>query len=1219
MTELSIENPTGSLIKNGDGSWTYWEKSGERKEFDAEGKLTAIVSPQGPKLIFSYDSRGKLPLIGLSPYAVDPGTPREIAQEFRLTRIDEQDASEQATGRWVSFTYDENTGRLTTVTDSAARTVQYVQDGIGNLTQVFLPENETQSYSYEDLNDSHNATTLAHRGCSTCGTGTTINTYDSEDRVIRQERGLHVLSFSYDIPYVQTTVTEETYDDQAQLIHSAASIIEFNAFGNPISETDPLGNQTVQVRDSRMNVTRNEIWEDQGGPELVLVYAEEKTYDAQDNVLTYTEAAGFPEERTTTYAYDEYGRLTSITVPSVVDSQENKVSSFTYDANDNVLTRTEQGYLGDGTAFTYTTTYTYDSNGQLETVDGPRTDVTDLTTYTYDNEGRLASVAQPLNLTTTYTDYTLTGHPQTVTDPNGVATTYTYDSVGRVTSVTVDSDTTSYTYTSTGKIEQITLPRQNTVSYTYDSLDRLTTITDGLGNTINYTYDSTGNRLKEDIKDPQGTLTKTVAFQYDVLGRLYRVNNPDGNYSEHAYGAIGSRISYKDPKGNPLTNFSYDSLNRLIESIQPDDIHTLHGYDAQDNLDSVTDDNGNTTTYVLDDMGRIYQEISPDTGTTTYEHDPAGNVVAKTDARTIRITYQYDALNRLTFIDFPSPEETDIDYTYDTCSNGKGRLCRVVDQAGTTDYTYSAKGELLQEDNLILGVNYTTGYQYDDNGNLEVLTYPSGRTVRYVYGTAEQVTDVFTTAPGGAEQTVASSIFHYPFGGIDSMTYGNGLAHTVGYDLQYRVTSIQTGTIQDLTYIPDPNGNVDFIDDNLDASNDKDFSYDTLNRLEGATGPWGTLSWTYDNVGNRQSYTDPAGTTNYSYFMGTNRLQALTGATSKTFSYNDVGNTETEDTRHFDYNENNRLKQVNDGGVLGDYTYNGHGERVVKAVQGTTTIFFYDQNGTLIGESDGVNFEEYIYIGRTPIARASGQDLFFIHTDHLDTPRVMTDIGGVSVWELEVRPFGDNENITGTATLNLRFPGQYHDDESGMNYNYFRTYRPEFGRYLEADPIGLAGGLELYSYSNNAPTSYTDTLGLKINVRSPTGPMPPSWDRPFPPGSDAAAQVECYWTTFPCTSRGPDNWGFNVDMTCYYGVRYKPGVNRKAPYVRDPTMTIEEHEYGHIKDYREAFDEEKQNEQFQTENFCTPADCERGRGDFDNSNWYKYAGDVQESSNKKRH
>ena len=218
------------------------------------------------------------------------------------------------------------------------------------------------------------------------------------------------------------------------------------------------------------------------------------------------------------------------------------------------------------------------------------------------------------------------------------------------------------------------------------------------------------------------------------------------------------------------------------------------------------------------------------------------------------------------------------------------------------------------------------------------------------------------------------------------MTYGNGLLRTVGHDLQYRVTSIQTGTIQDLTYVPDPNGNVQDIVNNLDSNKNKSFSYDSINRLGGATGPWGSLSWTYDDVGNRLTHTDGAGTTNYSYFTATNRIQSLTGAPSKTFSYDDVGSTETEDSRQFDYNENNRLIHVDDGGVLGAYTYNGYGERVIKAVQGTTTVFYYDQNGTLIGESDGVNFEEYIYLGRTPIAKASGQDLFHPYRSSGHTP-----------------------------------------------------------------------------------------------------------------------------------------------------------------------------------------------------------------------------------------
>jgi YD repeat-containing protein len=270
--------------------------------------------------VFSYDSRGKLPLIGVSAYGVDPATPKEIAREFRLLRIDEQDSSGQVTGRWVAFTYDEATGRLTGFSDSAGRTVSYVHDNIGNLTQVFLPEGASLSYAYQDRNDPHNATTLTDSSCASCGGGAFYNTYDSQDRVIRQEHGDHVMAVSYDVPYVQTTVTEETYDDQGVLLRTATTVYEFNQHGNPVRITDALGNQRVYWRDSRMNVTRMEVWENTGAPDLVLRYAEEKTYDAVGNILTYTEAVGFPEQRTTTSSYDEYGRLISVTVPSVVDS-----------------------------------------------------------------------------------------------------------------------------------------------------------------------------------------------------------------------------------------------------------------------------------------------------------------------------------------------------------------------------------------------------------------------------------------------------------------------------------------------------------------------------------------------------------------------------------------------------------------------------------------------------------------------------------------------------------------------------------------------------------------------------------------------------------------------------------------------------------------------------------------------------------------------------------
>jgi len=92
-----------------------------------------------------------------------------------------------------------------------------------------------------------------------------------------------------------------------------------------------------------------------------------------------------------------------------------------------------------------------------------------------------------------------------------------------------------------------------------------------------------------------------------------------------------------------------------------------------------------------------------------------------------------------------------------------------------------------------------------------------------------------------------------------------------------------------------------------------------------------------------------------------------------------------------------------------------------------------------------------------------------IHNDHLGTPQKMTDASGVVKWSADYKPFGEAINITGTITNNLRFPGQYYDVETGTHYNYFRDYNPVIGRYIEADPIGLMGGINLFRYVGNNP------------------------------------------------------------------------------------------------------------------------------------------------------
>jgi RHS repeat-associated protein len=111
--------------------------------------------------------------------------------------------------------------------------------------------------------------------------------------------------------------------------------------------------------------------------------------------------------------------------------------------------------------------------------------------------------------------------------------------------------------------------------------------------------------------------------------------------------------------------------------------------------------------------------------------------------------------------------------------------------------------------------------------------------------------------------------------------------------------------------------------------------------------------------------------------------------------------------------------------------------------------------------------------------------VFYVHTDQLNTPRKVTDTANVLRWSWDPTPFGEGtpvQNPGGQPNFlyNLRFPGQYFDLESNLNYNYFRDYDPAIGRYVESDPIGLAGGsLTTYAYVSGNPLLRIDPFGLE--------------------------------------------------------------------------------------------------------------------------------------------
>jgi RHS repeat-associated protein len=269
------------------------------------------------------------------------------------------------------------------------------------------------------------------------------------------------------------------------------------------------------------------------------------------------------------------------------------------------------------------------------------------------------------------------------------------------------------------------------------------------------------------------------------------------------------------------------------------------------------------------------------------------------------------------------------------------------------------------------------------------------------------------------------------------------------------------------------------------------YGYDNLDRLTSAVMPTTSHSFGYDFNGNRTSKTVGAVTKTYAYPTTNNQLSSITGGGTQTFTHDANGALTSDGTNTFTYDTKGRL--VGATTALGAVTYlvNSLGRRYQKTLQGTTTGYLYDQSGRLIAETAdaGVTYTQYVWLADTPVAvikpTTPDPTLYFIHTDHLDTPRVISNQAQQTVWRWDNDdPFGANmanENPSGLGTFvfNLRFPGQYFDKETNLHYNYYRDYSPEIGRYVESDPIGLAGGINTYSYVDSDPIAYVDPLVLR--------------------------------------------------------------------------------------------------------------------------------------------
>ncbi|MFO1496682.1 MAG: RHS repeat-associated core domain-containing protein [Lysobacterales bacterium] len=740
----------------------------------------------------------------------------------------------------------------------------------------------------------------------------------------------------------------------------------------------------------------------------------------------------------------------------------------------------------------------------------------------------------------------------------------------------------------TGLVNVMTLPDGSYMDYDYDAAQRVTSIRDNLNNRIEYKRDAAGKVVVEKTYE-NTTLVRRVAHEFDTLGRLINQRDaltaagavlPTGDLDDQTKGRLVLTNLQYDGNGNRTqsmdgllrdTDTLYDPLNRVKQvqdALRPNCPmgntacgNTYYSYDAADSLRTVTDPNGLLTIYTYDGLQQLDALNSPDTGITTYLQDQAGNVTRKTDFRGVRTDYSYDASNRLTSTTYPLGDTGKNSYFYydesaavTGCANSfpVGRRTRMVDASGTTYYCYDRRGNVTKKRQVVGSKETVIEYGYTLADRLRSVKYPDDRgtfTVTYGRDQAGRVQSI------EVDGTTFATISHYAFGPVKTIAYADGYTQTKTYDANYQIDSITSDRPNGLNidYAVDVIGRIQSI---TQAGAGRSFEYDPLDRLtEVRTGGDLIDQYTYDATGNRTSA--KAGTQAakaYSYPANSHRLQSIGGVGAR--QYDAMGNTifVPELDQNFAFDDRGRMTTVSSNSHAWEYRFelNGLGERTSKStVTGVATViksaqYLYNESGAIATiqdidpATDGVRYRSVIYLDDVPVGIIDTGTVLAIETDHLGTPRVVAAPDGV-LWRWELvtgttstggsNAFGErlpNEDVDGDGkpyVFELRFPGQIHDPETGLHYNYFRDYEPGTGRYVESDPIGLAGGASTYGFVAGSPLRFSDPQGLCRCLY---------YAKSYPYGTPNFAPWfwETYDATFNCTYHCTSDEGnpFNISV-----------------------------------------------------------------------------------------
>ncbi|EMO56062.1 RHS repeat-associated core domain protein [Leptospira santarosai str. CBC1416] len=809
----------------------------------------------------------------------------------------------------------------------------------------------------------------------------------------------------------------------------------------------------------------------------------------------------------------------------------------------------------------------YDNFGRLvgsisDTDDGSRSTAS----YSYDS-------SFPLSAKTTF--------PTGTGDPDFLSRTYT-DGLGR-TIYTVKSGsnggyvlTGRLVYDGNGKLVRkgqnnwatsgemgrfvLHLEERNPTSFEYDPIGRIkkTTMPLAQGETSPTTITTTYNSAFETTEDHSSGTSKRIVK--DARGQILYVEDfsTDGTQAKigFCYDISGNRIKKSD-------------LNDTSTMSCPT---TLVGVPTKDTSGR------NQAYWSYDAFGKLRGESDPDLGVSFYTYNNFGDLISSTNAKGITTTLSYDGIGRILIKSIP---EGNIAYTYDSFSgseNALGRLVRIEDSNQTKTFSYDKLGRVKKETRTILAISsgnalptetqgpYITETRYDLLGRVTRIDYPEhpishGRMrACYEYGSAGYISGISVQVntngilPGYCNKDIVENISYNEFGQTATVTLGNGIATSYGYDVKGRMIRLNssgdvngnTKVLQDAVYSFNPNNNITNISNTTtDFNTQYYYGYDGIGRLTSANGSYlgiteGNLSrrfqqsFGYAKNGNLTSKRihDPGNgniTDEWSYqytnHQVTNIDSSKSGADTLTLQYDANGNlTRQRDnvkdlTKRISVDSQDRITQIQDGNnaILGSYWYDESGFRIRRSALEEKNNVFTNVEILYPSKFYGLEFIESenvitsvnnVYLNGVRIAAMNEAGaLAYYLTDQVDSVSHVLDDEGNILSQIQYQPYGETFVQRGDLNFSPKYNSQELDRESGFYFYNARYYDPGIARFTSADTI-IDGefdtqGWNRFSYVKGNPIGAKDPSG---HCTSPMSTVP--CKRPLetgPPGGATGA------------------------------------------------------------------------------------------------------------------